>query len=537
MKLAVGLLLVLFLLSIVPPACRGAARNSSATLYVSPSGSDANPGSEERPFRTLQHAADVASPGTTVDVRGGTYCQRLAVHVSGNAAQGYITFRSAPGGKAVLDGSCLTPEVGTSAMVALHNVSFVRIQGFEIRNNKTADRLRVPVGIRVYGSGSHIQILNNDVHNIEQTYPGRMGSGHGANGFGIAVYGTDAKTPISDLVIDGNEVHHLQTGSSESLVLNGNVTNFRVTRNTVHDNNNIGIDIIGFERTAPNLAVDRARNGVVSRNLVYNITSRGNPAYGNDVSSDGIYVDGGTHVLIERNVMHDVDFGLELASEHRNGSTSHIVARNNLIYSCHTAGITIGGYDRKRGTTEDTIIVNNTLYKNDTEDTGTGEFQMQFYLRNNIFENNIIYVGKSGRALNSRSSREESGVPTVIVDHNLFYYTDGPSAVKWSFDGKDYAGFAQYRKATGNGKHSIFADPRLVDPSANNFRLKSDSPARNAGANLGSSVVGARDLDGHPRVRGGEIDIGCYEIRKNRAEPTGFRVGRRGKTSWIEEAF
>ena len=67
-------------------------------------------------------------------------------------------------------------------------------------------------------------------------------------------------------------MHHLKTGSSESLVVNGNVTNSRITNNIVHDNNNIGIDVIGFERTAPDPAVDQARDGVVSGNLVYNIT-------------------------------------------------------------------------------------------------------------------------------------------------------------------------------------------------------------------------------------------------------------------------
>ncbi|MGC1782365.1 MAG: right-handed parallel beta-helix repeat-containing protein [Acidobacteriaceae bacterium] len=488
-----------------------AAPRNAITFYVSPTGNDANAGTRQKPFKTIQYAADISTPGTTVNVLGGTYCQRLAVHVSGNATQGYITFRSQPGEKAILDGSCLTPDVGWSAMVALHDVSYVKIQGFEIRDYKTADRQRTPFGIRVYGSGSHIQILNNDVHDIWQTYPRRQGPGHGANGFGIAVYGMDATTPISDLIVSGNQVHHLQTGSSESLVLNGNVTNFRVTKNIVHDNNNIGIDIIGFEHTAPDPAVDRARNGVVSENLVYNITSKGNPAYQESVDSDGIYVDGGTHVLIERNVMHDVDFGLELASEHRNGSTSHILARNNLIYNCHTAGISIGGYDQKRGTTEDTVIVNNTLYKNDTEGTGTGEFQMQFYMRNNLFENNIIYVGKSGRAMTSKSGRESSGVPTVTMDHNLYYYPQGPGAVKWSHDGKDYASFAQHRKATGNDAHSQFADPRFVDASKNNFHLQSDSPAHDAGANLGASVVGTEDLDGRPRVRNGKIDIGCYE--------------------------
>lgn len=485
---------------------------NSHILYVAPNGSDSNAGTMQRPFKMLQHAADVATPGTTVEVRGGTYCQRLAIHVSGSAAAGYITFESAPGEKAILDGSCLKLQPGPFPMVVLHDVSYIKLERFEIRNDKTSDRQIVPFGIRVYGHGSHIEILNNNVHDIQQTYPGRMGPGHGANGFGIAVYGTDT-TPISDLIVSGNNVHNLKTGSSESLVLNGNVTHFQVTHNTVHDNNNIGIDIIGFERTAPNPSIDRARDGVVGENLVYNITSKGNPAYRDSVDSDGIYVDGGTHVLIERNVMHDVDYGLELASEHRNGSTSHILARNNLIYRCHTSGISIGGYDLKRGTTEDVIIVNNTLYKNDTEHTGTGEIQMQYYLRNNIFKNNIVYVGSAGRAILSRSGREAPNVPTVTMDHNLFYFPAGPTAVKWSFDGKDYPSFDAYRKATGNGRHSIFADPQFVDPAKNNFHLQPDSPARNAGADLGPAVVGTKGLDGHPRVRNGKIDIGCYETQ------------------------
>jgi hypothetical protein len=490
-----------------------AAAKTSSSLYVSTGGNDGNPGTSKKPFLTLQHAADEAQPGDTINVRGGKYCERLAITSSGDAAQGYITFQSQPDETATLDGSCLVPEIGDSPMIALHNVSYVKVQGFEVANYKTADPKRVPCGIRVYGHGSHIELRNNNVHNIEQTYPGRQGPGHGANGFGIAIYGTDAETPISDLIVDGNEVHHLQTGSSESLTLNGNVMHFRVTRNRVHNNNNIGIDIIGSERTAPDPKVDRARDGVVDQNHVYDITSRGNPAYGNDASSDGIYVDGGTRVVIERNIINNVDFGIELASEHFGRDTSHIIARNNLIYSCHTAGISIGGYDQKRGSTNDTTIVNNTLYKNDIWHTGTGEFQMQFYMRNNIFENNIIYVGESERVLNRKSGRVEPNIPTVTLDHNIYYFPAGPSAVKWSFDGKDYASFKDYVNATGNDRHSKFADPQFVNPIANNFHLQKDSPAIGAGANLEPAVVGTQDLDGGPRCTRGKIDIGCYEMR------------------------
>ena len=134
----------------------------------------------------------LAKPGDTINIRGGKYCERVAVTSSGNATQGYITFRSEPGETAVLDGSCLTPEVGDSPLVALRNASYVKIEHLEIGNYQTADPTRVPAGIRVYGHGSHIEIRDNNVHNIEQTYQGREGPGRGANGFGIAVYGTDA---------------------------------------------------------------------------------------------------------------------------------------------------------------------------------------------------------------------------------------------------------------------------------------------------------------------------------------------------------
>jgi hypothetical protein len=498
-----------FLVSLLSGACIAADAHTS--LYVATSGDDSNPGTIENPLRTLQHAADIAKPGDTVYVRAGSYCQQLSVKVSGSAEQGFITFQSQPGEHAVLDGACLTPPEGDTSMVRLTNVSFVRVQGFEIRNYRTGDYRSVPSGIRVFGAGSHIEILHNDVHHIEQNSARRLRPGSGANGFGIAVYGTDAKTPISDLVIDGNDVHHLKTGSSESLVVNGNVAGFRITKNSVHDNNNIGIDVIGFEHTAPDPAVDRARDGVVSENLVYSITARGNPAYGEGPDSDGIYVDGGTRILIERNIVHDVDFGIELASEHRVGSTSHILARNNLIYSCHAPGFSIGGYDLKRGTTEDVVIVNNTLYKNDTWKTGQGEFLMQFYMRNNVFKNNIVYVGEQGRAFASKSGRMDGGAPTVTMDHNIYYFPSGSNAVKWTFDQKDYASFEEYVAATGNDQNSRFADPRFVDPDAHDFHLHSDSPARNGGDDLGPGVVGDFDLDGRPRVREKKIDVGCYE--------------------------
>jgi hypothetical protein len=486
----------------------GVLAQPNSSFYVSTKGDDSNPGTEAAPWRTIQHAADTARAGSTVNVKAGVYEELVSLNNSGNANDGFITFRSLSGEQAILDAGKLVPK-DRSGIVTIHNQSYLRVENLEIRNYRTAEHRDSPLGISVTGTGSHIELLHNNVHHIENNFGGRDKPGSGGNGFGIAVYGTDAKTPISDLVIDGNEVHHLKTGSSESLVVNGNVDGFRITNNVVHDNNNIGIDVIGFERTAPDPAVDQARNGIVSGNTVYDITSRGNPAYGNDQSSDGIYVDGGTKVVIENNVIHDVDFGIELASEHKDRATSYITARNNLIYHCHTAGVSIGGYDPQRGHTDHCTVVNNTLYENDTSETGSGEFQMQWNMADDIFENNIVYAGP--RCLISvNKSKVEKDRPSTIIDHNLYYCASGAEASTWHGDSSTVTGFGKYLQSTGNDRSSKFSDPRFVDPARHDFHLKSDSPAIATGI-VADLPVGEFDLDGSPRITSGKIDIGCYQ--------------------------
>jgi hypothetical protein len=492
--------------------CASAAfGQTNSSFYVATTGNDSNTGTQTAPWRTIQHAADIARAGSTVNVRGGTYEELVNIKASGNASDGFITFRSYPGETAVLDATHYTPS-DRQGVLTIHNQSYVRIEGFEIRNFRTAEHRLAPLGISVMGAGSHIELLKNNVHHIENTFQGRDAPGSGGNGFGIAVYGTDVKAPITDLIIDGNEVHHLKTGSSESLVVNGNVTNFRITHNVVHDNNNIGIDVIGFERTAPDPAVDQARDGVVSGNLVYNITSKGNPAYQNEENSDGIYVDGGTRILIEQNVMHDVDFGIELASEHKDRATSYITARNNLIYHGHTAGVSIGGYAPERGHTEHCTVVNNTLYENDTSGTGSGEFQMQWNMADNIFANNIVYAG-SRCLVSITKAQVDKNHPPAVIDHNIYYCASGGKASTWGTSAATVTGFDTYVESTGNDRHSRFVDPHFTDATAKDFHLQSDSPAISAGT-LEGVPVGETDLEGSPRSKSGKIDIGCYQKRQ-----------------------
>jgi hypothetical protein len=220
-------------------------------------------------------------------------------------------------------------------------------------------------------------------------------------------------------------------------------------------------------------------------------------------------VDGGTRVLIEQNVMHDVDFGIELASEHKDRATSYITARNNLIYHAHTAGVSIGGYAPERGHTDHCIVVNNTLYDNDTSGTGSGEFQMQWNMTDDIFANNIVYAG-TRCLIATNKSQVNKNQPPIAIDHNLYYCASGAKASTWGTSAATVTGFDNYVRSTENDGHSRFQDPHFVDAAANNFHLGSDSPAAAAGTTDGIPM-GELDLEGSPRVNSGKIDIGCYQ--------------------------
>jgi len=56
-------------------------------------------------------------------------------------------------------------------------------------------------------------------------------------------------------------------------------------------------------------------------------------------------------------------------------------------------------------------VINNTLYGNDTAHTGSGEFQMQFNMSNNVFENNIVYAGSRCLMTSSKSGSVDSHTP------------------------------------------------------------------------------------------------------------------------------
>lgn len=498
---------------------------AGASFYVSTSGNNNNSGSYSAPWRTIQHAANSVSAGATVYVLGGVYNESVNIPVSGTAAN-YITFESYPGQTAVIDGTGVTcctsnpPSSGneTQGLINIVSQSYIAVSGFEIRNYTTSKAAYTPAGVWITGSGTGVNLSNNLLHNITTT------SEKSGNAFGIAVYGTQ-QTPITQLTISGNQVYDLKTGESESVNVDGNVTHFFITNNIVHDNDNIGIDAIGFEGVGPT-GYDQASYGEISGNTVYNISAIKNPGEGDEYDADGLYCDGCAYVTFELNTVYACDLAMEAASEHKSHDSSYITIRNNLFYDSNSVGVSIGGYANTVGGSDHVVIVNNTLYNNNTKNQGA-EFQIQYHsgsTSGNIFENNIVYAGTQNVWIYSYvKPTTQYPAPPATLNWNLYYSTAGyvkGTSIDWA-GVSSYKTYSAYQTTTGEDADSPNANPLFDNLSSSppNLDIESNSPAIDAGSTSltcsvgwcnGSSIYGTTDFAGNPRENGSLINIGAY---------------------------
>lgn len=84
-----------------PPANR--PRAAGPAFFVATTGNDAADGSEQTPWKTINHALDQLKPGDTLYLRGGLFHENVYCAVAGKP-DAPITIRSFPGEQAVIDG-------------------------------------------------------------------------------------------------------------------------------------------------------------------------------------------------------------------------------------------------------------------------------------------------------------------------------------------------------------------------------------------------------------------------------------------------
>ncbi len=286
-------------------------------------------------------------------------------------------------------------------------------------------------GIFVEGKNiRNIMIRNNKIHDFNSD----------SDAHGIAVYGTGktSKQGIRNVIIEGNKVYSMRTGSSESIVINGNVKRWEIKGNDVYDVNNIAIDAIGGEGTSatrkdrkgrvlPGL-FDAASYGFIEDNFVENMSTAGNPSYNNEESwAAAIYIDGGHHIQIANNVVKNSSWAYEVGAENCL-ATRHISITGNSATGSTFGDLSLGGYAKKGykadksincnpNTSDDAheghgyvkyITVKNNQFN--SENTSEELIALQFRLTNTlILEPNVEAVNETG---NGSAKGDQNAVKT-----------------------------------------------------------------------------------------------------------------------------
>jgi RNA polymerase sigma factor (sigma-70 family) len=108
----------------------GFAGVATADYYVAPDGSDANPGSLDRPFGTVGKAASVVRPGQTIALRAGVHRPTRPVEITRSGSAGArIVLSNYRDERPVIDAAGLP----AGASYVTHRASYWTVQGLEVR--------------------------------------------------------------------------------------------------------------------------------------------------------------------------------------------------------------------------------------------------------------------------------------------------------------------------------------------------------------------------------------------------------------------
>ena len=440
------------------------------TYHVAPAakgGSNANPGTEDAPWATLQFAAGHVMPGDTVIVHAGRYEGFNLGRANSGTAGAPVSFLAQPG--VVVD-----TEAGRfngqshHARINLDTVAYVVIDGFEVvgtndqRNSKAGIRMVAPPGTPENIAG-FITIRNCHVH-----HNGEWGifSGH-----------------VHRITVENNDVH--DTFDGHGVYLSNSADNHVVRGNRIWNNSSQGFHC--------NSDASQGGDGVTTGVLVEN-----NIIWNNAVGS--VYIDAG---------------GVERTSS-GGGSAINFdgvrdsVIRNNVLYNNHASGISLYRIDGLLPSANN-VVVNNTIIN------GSGENPSTRWCVNitdgstgNVVFNNILlnYHAFRGSIIISADSREGFVSDYNVVMNRLDPDGDGPTPP---------LSLEAWQEETGQDLHSIVAAPGtwgdlFEDLGAWDLRLRKGSAAVDAGAeNVGGVMAPKSDAADAARPSGKGFDIGAYE--------------------------
>jgi Right handed beta helix region len=247
-------------------------RSRGATFFVTAGGSDSNPGTRARPWRTVQRAFERLRPGQRALVGRGTYVADHVMERAGTRAAP-ITVAALSGHKVVLRAAATSGD--TYPLRVASGAAFVRIQGFVLERAKGTSSTNVyfegsahdvelsrneirfsqDQGVFVENSARRIHLVGNRIHDNGRGHESGQHQSHGIyvegadhlvannviyghpHGFGIQVYPENQGTVV---------VHNTVVGSGHSGIVvggDGGVSDIAIRNNVLAFNAGYGVQM------------------------------------------------------------------------------------------------------------------------------------------------------------------------------------------------------------------------------------------------------------------------------------------------------
>jgi sugar lactone lactonase YvrE len=207
---------------------------------------------------------------------------------------------------------------------------------------------------------------------------------------------------------------------------------------------------------------------------------------------------------------------------------------DRCVFSGNIGSAAAGGL----GTIASNIVVSNSVFTaNSTGDRGgayAGLFSGNAHFINCLFTQNValfyrssvVYSDNTAIKLTNCTLADNISAPVTQSEGNTI---ELENCILWG----NYAGFyspvsAKHSLIQGGfaGIGNIKSDPKFSAPG--NYRLQVCSPAVNAGSNTLVPMPATTDADGNPRIFGGTVDMGCYELQTPSFIPAPFEVRGEG---------